>query len=313
MNMKKLIPSIVLSFLMGSTPNPAYSIGLALRFVDITLENVDPGSSFNLRVARNLPLVVINQDEERDAEIVVEVVPPQAKEMKDGYEPIPDPSWVRVVPNRFKLGPKASASADVLVDIPTDRRHVGHHYEVIIWVHTDQRNRVLMKNGVIYQVGLRSRLRISIGTPGPAALQREKLLKKLAEINVNFSVNPDNIYVQNVGIGKTVDLKPEKKTSLKVVNQADDAVKLKLTSISADENISPQSGYEYAPDPKWLVILPETVAVAGNTIKEVKMQLTVPNKPEYRSKKYAFLIRTTLSDESLPLAYNNMVYVTTEP
>ena len=145
----------------------------------------------NLREARNLPLVVINQDAENDVDIVIESVPPSEKEMKDGYEPIPDPTWIKAIPNRFHLGPKASAAADILIEIPNDPTLVGKHYECIVWVHTDQRNRALMEGGVVLQAGLRSRFRLSIGTMGPEALQREKALEKLATINTNFSVRPE--------------------------------------------------------------------------------------------------------------------------
>jgi hypothetical protein len=284
-----------------------------MRFVDVTLENVELGASFNLRVIRNLPLIVINQDDQNDADIAVETRVPDLKEMKEGYEPIPDPSWIRAVPDRFHLGPKASASADVVVDVPNDPKLMGHHYEAIVWVHTVAKNKVLSGGGVMFQAGLRSRFRMSIGTMGPASLQREKALKKLATINTNFSINPDNLFVQNVALGTVVDLKTVKNASLKAVNQSDDPVKLKLVSVEADQNITPQSGYEYAPDPQWLTLAPKVLNVPGNSIKEAKLSVNIPNKPEFHNKKYMFLVRTTLADESLPLAYNNMVYITTEP
>lgn len=299
--------------LIAFTLGDAAALGIALRFVDVTLENVDPGASFNLRVARNLPLIVINQDDENPTDIAIESTMPNAKEMKDGYEPIPDPSWIKVVPSRFHLGPKASASADVLVDIPNDPKLVGHHYEAIVWVHTDAKNKALPGGGVLIQAGLRSRFRFSIGTMGPASLQKEKALKKLATINANFSVNPDNLFIQDVEVGKNINLKAEKKASLKIVNQADDPIKLRVRAIPSDPNVMPQAGYENAPDPKWLTISPETLKVAGNSVKEVKLSLNIPDKPDYHGKKFMFLVQTTLSDDSLPLAYDNMIYVSTRP
>lgn len=292
---------------------PGWSLGIAMRFVDVTLENVEPGLSVNLREKSNLPLVVINQDTDNSVEIVIEAVAPKDNEMKDGYEPIPDPTWVRTIPNRFRLGPGASASSDVLINIPNDPKLVGHHYEVIVWVHTDQKNRALAQGGVVFQAGLRSRFRLSIGTMGPASLQREKALKKLATINTNFSVGPDNLYIQEVPLGKTIDLKVERKQSLKVVNQADEDVSLKFVSASADPNVQPESGYTYAADPKWLTLTPTSMNVDGNSIKEIKLQLNIPDKPENRGKNLFFLVQTSLKDDSLPLLYHNMIYVKTAP
>jgi len=184
---------------------------------------------------------------------------------------------------------------------------------VVVWVHSDTKNKILPEGGVLFQVALRSRFRISVGTVGPAALQREKALKKLATINADFSVNPDNLFVTGVTAGKEVDLKTDKKASLKVVNQSDDPVDLKFHTVPADPNISPQAGFTYASDYHWLSISPEKAHIAGNSIRDLKLKLTIPDKPEYRGKKYMFLVQTTLSDDSLPLVYYNMVYVTVEP
>jgi len=294
-------------------PGVGQPLGIAMRFVDVTLENVEPGANFNLRVIRNLPLVVTNQDEEAGADIVVESNIPTAKEMKEGYEPIPDSSWIKAVPARFHLGPKASAAVDVIVTIPDDPKLIGHHYEAILWVHTDAQKNAMQGGGLLLQAGLRSRFRMSIKTMGPASLQREKKLKKLATINTNFSVNPDTILIPHLAVGRAVDLKESNKASLKIVNQSDDPIKLKLTPIERDPNIVPQGDFIWAPDFKWVKLSPEIINVPGNAIKEVKMTVTVPDKPEFRNKKYAILMRTTLADDDLPIAYHNVLYFTTEP
>jgi hypothetical protein len=291
---------------------PLWGLGIALRFVDITLENVSPGTSVNLRVLKNLPMVVQNLDHEAGVDVIISAVLPNAKEMKDGYEPIPDPAWVKILPDHFHLGAAASAAADVLLTVPDDPKLIGHHYECIIWARTDRRD-APQNGGVVFQAGLRNRLRVSIGTMGPESLQREKALKKLAEINTDFTISPDNLFANGIPVGKMVDLKRERKASFKIINQADTAIELKISPVQADPNIIPQSGYENAPDPAWLTIEPRQVKVEGNSIKELKLSLRFPDGPQERGKKYMFLIKTTLSDESLPLAYYNMLYISTEP
>jgi hypothetical protein len=309
MRMKRL-RIILLIWLLA--PSAAQAMGISLRFVDITLEKVEPGAQFNLRVLKNLPMIVKNLDNEEGADIVIQAVLPNPTEMKDGYEPMPDPNWVRILPDHFHLGPSASASSDVVVTIPNDKSLMGRHFECIIWARTDRKN-VGDTHGVVLQTGLRTRLRMSIGTMGPESLQREKALKKLAEIDTNFTISPDNLFVSEVEVGKEVDLKRDKKTSLKVINQSDNPIDLKVAPVPADPNIIPQGGYANVPDYQWLKISPAKISVNGNSIKELKMTLTVPDQPEYKNKKYMFLIKTTLTDESLPLAYYNSVYVTTKP
>jgi hypothetical protein len=307
--MKKQI--LVLVLVMSC--RPLWGLGIVMRFMDVTLENIQPGDSINLRVSKNLPLVVLNPDQTGGGtDILIESLIPTPKETKPGYEPIPDPTWLKIVPDRYHLGPKASASSDMIVAIPNDPKLIGHHYEAILWAHTYVKNR-LASTGVVFQTGLRARVRMSIGTVGPAELQREKMLKKLASINVDFAVAPESIFLQNFPLGKWVDLKSERKASFKIINQADDPVELRLTPAPPDPNINPQAGYEYAPDSTWVEVQPRDTKVPGNSIKEVKLRLMIPDKPENRGKHYMFLIRTTLTDESLPLDYNNLLYISTLP
>ena len=163
------------------------------------------------------------------------------------------------------------------------------------------------------ETGLRHRIRMSIGVMGPESLQREKQMQKLATINTNFSISPDSLFVQGVRVGKPVNLYLEKKATLKVVNEADEPVKLKLAPAASDPNIIPQAGYVNVPDPSWIQVEPSVVKVEGNSIKPLQLKVNIPDKPEYHNQKYMFLIKTTLADESLPLEYNNMVYVITNP
>ncbi len=317
MNLRNTLHRVVLVSLCMAVPvlswRPLMALGLTLRFVDVTLENIQPGASVNLRTLKNLPLVVLNPDTDGSGiDLQIESLIPTLKETKAGYEPIPDPTWLKVVPDRYHLGPKASASSDMIITIPNDPKLIGHHYEVVIYAHTTVKNK-LERSGVVFQTGLRARVRMSIGTAGPAELQREKMLKKLASINVNFSVGPESMFIQDFPLGKWVDLKAERKASFKIINQADDPVELRLNPIAPDPNINPQAGFVYAPEPSWVKVEPHDIKVPGNAIKEVKVRVMIPDKPEYHGQHYMFLIRTTLSDESLPLDYNNLLYVNTVP
>jgi hypothetical protein len=312
MNLKTINRFAVIAAVIAAAARPAGAIGIAVRFVDITLENVSPGDSINLRVFKNLPMIVQNLDHEAGVDIAITAVLASGKEMKEGYVPIPDPNWVKILPDHFHLGPGASSAADVVVTIPNDPKLIGHHYECIIWTHTEQRQNG-MRSGVTFQTGLRNRLRMSIGTLGPASLQREKALKKLAEINVNFTISPDNLFVNEVPLGKALELKRDKRVALKVINQGDNPIELKMSVIPADPNIYPQAGYDYAPDPTWLRIDPPLIKVPENSIREARLLLHIPAGAEFHGRKYMFLVKTTLSDDTLPLAYYNMVYVATEP
>jgi hypothetical protein len=136
----------------------------------------------------------------------------------------------------------------------------------------------------------------------------------LATINTNFSISPDSVYVTDpIPLGRDVDLKVERHTAMKVINQSDDLVRLHIAAAAADPNNTPQQGYIDAPDYKWMDVSPNIISLPGNSIKEIRLHVKIPDKPENRNKKMMFIVQTTLADESLPLAYNNMLYVTTAP
>ena len=44
-------------------------------------------------------------------DVAISAVLADAKEMKQDYEPIPDPNWIKILPEHFHLGPGASAAA----------------------------------------------------------------------------------------------------------------------------------------------------------------------------------------------------------
>jgi hypothetical protein len=310
--MRKWLFTFILAGAAAALPSETLAYGVASRFTDITLEMVDPGLSVNLRVLKNLPMIIRNLDDVNGADVLVESVVPNGDEMKDGYSPIPNPDWIQIVPRRFHLGPAASASADIVVTIPDDKKLIGHHYEGIVWVHTEHK-RLPTDTGVFVETGLRHRIRMSIGVMGPESLQREKMLKKLATINTNFSISPDNLFVEDVALGMTVDLKSQRKSTLKVINESDEPVELKIKPVPADPNIVPQAGYKYTPDPKWITVDPSRVKVPGNSIKAFQLRVMIPDKPENRNQKYMFLLQTSLADESVPLQYYNMIYVATTP
>ena len=88
---KVVIISALLAF-MGGSAHAGYTV--STRFADVIMEYIQPGKVYNLRTMRDLPYRIENHSNgEADLEVSVESPPPH--ELKPGYEPIPDPSWVR--------------------------------------------------------------------------------------------------------------------------------------------------------------------------------------------------------------------------
>jgi hypothetical protein len=292
----KRILAMATALLCAAAPVFA-GIGLMTRFADVVLENLKPGS-YNLRVLKNLPYVVTNPGDLR-IDVVVEILAPNS--LMDGYEPIPDPNWIQILPNRFTLDPAQNHFSDIVLNIPDDPAYVGRHFQATIWAHTA---------GVgMVAAGMNSRLRFSIGTMGPDALQREK--KKKAMLTLDFDLKPETLNVIDATVGGEFNLKTERRQSLKLTNRADDPLKVKLTSIKWDDSFTRPAGYEAAPDPAWLKLKPEVQTIKPLTIGEFVPTLKIPKDPALKGKKFVFLVKAEVVAEKVtPVEVYSRVLVT---
>ena len=84
----------------------------------------------------------------------MELLFPEASELKEGFEAIPDLGWIKLDKAEFTgIKPGEAATTDVIISIPDDRQYQGKKYQVFIWSHTVGRS---------IGVGLKSKLLISI-------------------------------------------------------------------------------------------------------------------------------------------------------
>ena len=278
-------------------------LSLGVRFPDLVMENVAPGTVINLRQLKGLPYVVINQSDEMTLDVLVEpeipvLGPAQAKE---GYEPVPTADWLKVVPNRFKLGPGDAASSEVVLSVPDDPGLVGKHFQVNI--------KAKSQDVGMLALAVNSYVRFSIGAPGPASLKKEKDRQTLQKLDLEL--NPGALRMEKVPLGRLVPFADIKGAPLKIINKGNDPVKLKLVSIKPEANLR-EPGWTEQLDPAWLTVKPDVLKLKGNQIREVQVFLTIPDKPENRGKKFMFLLQAEMADLGLPLQFYTRVYVSTE-
>jgi hypothetical protein len=259
------------------------AVGISTRFADVVLENVQVGRLYNLRAEKNVPYVIKNRGS-ASARVTVEVLPPQQSELMPGYEAVPDPAWVKVVPNELVLEGNGSGFAELLLQVPDDPRYVGRHFQAVLWAHASG-------EGMI-GVGVKSRLRFSTGA-GPQTLEEEK--RRKAMMTLDFDFQPQTLFVDGAAPGVRLDLKESQGKSLKMTNRAETPVSFAVQSVPWDGRFSLPEGYEPAPDPSWLVADPGALDLEGLQVKIVRLMLQIPDGPSVKGKKYAFLVRARLA------------------
>jgi hypothetical protein len=264
-------------------PQPVLALGLAARFGDVVIENARIGQTYNLRDALKIPLGIENRSAV-EVTVVIEFEKPEKKVMKESWEPIPDPSWLKSIPGELRIGPNAQGFFDLLLTIPDDPSLNGRHFQATIKARTSGTG--------LFGVAVENNLRFSIG-PGPESLKEEKRKKAMAQLD--FNVSPQSIYVNDVPLGVKYDAKGEQNKVIRVANYAKDPLPMKLTSEEWDQRLYKPAGFEAIPDPKWITFKKAEQNISPDQIGTFSMIITIPNDEKYRGKKFAALIRTGLS------------------
>lgn len=148
-NLKICLFLLILIFCLSSH---LYAGGLSTTFGEVKLENLKIGEEYSMEETAEFPLVVQNTSDEQLA-LKVEVLYPKKEELKKGFEPIPDISWISLEKEEFTLKPQEKAKTDVIIKIPNDEKYAGKKYQVYLWSHTVGRS---------LGVGLKSRLLFTI-------------------------------------------------------------------------------------------------------------------------------------------------------
>ncbi|MBI4395647.1 MAG: hypothetical protein HY548_01035 [Elusimicrobia bacterium] len=236
--------------------------GLSTNFVDVVLDRLEAGRSYDVGRMTSQAFSLTNKSE-KPVTILVAPEAPASDNLKPGYEPIPDTSWIRVDPQRFAMRPGETRSLSVRVKVPKQAGSAGKHYQAGLWARTVEGTMA---------VGLRSRLRFSVMTEAPKADPAP------SQPSLKFS--------QDVLMAG-----PAGDAVLKVRNMTDKGLRVRMRSIYFQDESSVPSGYAPAPSPDFLAFESAYVDLAAGESKDVKLLFQIPPGRAHQGQKYAFLIK----------------------
>jgi len=301
-NRRKRLRNAALAFaaaILAAAPQAVFAkIGLSTQFVDVVFEGLKPGRSYNVRELRGVPYTVKNRGD-GEADVLVEAIVPEDKHIKAPYEPIPDPSWIVLTPDRIKIGPNSVGFSDIIVTIPDDPALEGKHFQAMFWAHT-------VNTGML-AAGVKSRFRFSIG-PGPDTLEKER--RQNAMVTLNYDLWPTSLYVKHAKAGKRYDVKRKEKKTFKLTNRNDERLELVPKAIPWPATaIKLPHGYETVQDLSWVEFKPGTWKVKGGRVKDMRVFLNPPK--ELAGKKIAFVVQLALPIGT-PVSAVHRMFVTVE-
>lgn len=281
MNRKALLTATLLAFgALHARPGEA-KVGLAAKFGDVILEGVQPGRTYSLREAARVPFGVQNRGD-AETTVVVEFDRPRTGNVSVDYEAIPDPTWLKAVPDRLTIPPGAVGFFDLLLTVPDDSALKGRHFQVMVKARGGEG---------MFGVAVENRVRFSVGQ-GPGSLKEEKKRKAMQQLD--FDISPKSLFLTEVPLGRSWDARKEAKKSVRIANFATDPLTVTLSVDAWDRRYPLPEGYEEIPDTSWVKVKMSTVTVESEEIATAGVVVEVPDKPEHRGKRWAATLKAGL-------------------
>jgi len=303
---KMIMIGLLILIFLGTARDTFAKTRMQSTFGEVIIENLRLGRTYNTREMVNLPLMMTNLSEEKVI-VKLSVMKPHPDLLREGYEPIPDTGWIELSTDRMEIPPGGHGATDVIIHVPSDERYAKKRYQVVIYS-------VAQGKGNI-SLGINHKLLFSIAPTDveveAQAKEDERKEKLLA--NLNYTVLPSKIMLYDFKLGEKQDLTELTEKTFKIINPNDEDYRYRIRSITIEKSkIASSPGYEDCPDPSFLTLSESEVDVPANTVKVIKLFLNIPDKKEYRGKKYMFLISTGLLGQAISVGQYNRVYVATE-
>lgn len=265
--MKKTLPLILFSIAFALFPSrdARADIGLSTRFVDVEVENVKVGTPVRLVQLKSKRYSVRNRSSV-PMHVRVQIGSPRVEDVYAGYEPIPDPSWVKVVPEEFLLQPNQRIFARIWIHVPAKAEYIGRHFQAKITATTDQ-------SPYVVAAAVQSRLRFSTG-PKPAAKEAVESMSLVLDVAS-----------QTVSAGKWFG----GSGTLEAANRSGEELQVECKSVPWDPAL-PLDGFEPAPDAAWLQVKESPMVLPAEGSGRFGFRVKIPRGAKTDAKGYAFLI-----------------------
>jgi len=274
--------------------------GLSTQLGEVVIENLQIGQTYNLKQLASLQLIVTNTSD-YGVDLRMDVLLPDKSELRKEAEPIPDISWVKLSQNLFKLSPNEKATSDIVLSIPDDDKYCGKKYEVTIWSHTLGSS----GSGMFLAYGLKTRI---IFTTDTVRATKSQVVTS-SDASVNFTLKPEEIFLDNIELGKIYDVEKNTGLVLKITNPSKQKQTFKLQSLTVDNSVATLTKeYLDAPDASYLEFSDSSFVLPPKGTKIIKMYLRFPAEKEYTGKKYMFVLHAFTVDEKVTTGVYSRVY-----
>jgi hypothetical protein len=164
------------------------------------------------------------------------------------------------------------------------------------------------------QVGVWSHLQITIVRSPEEQAQMEKNHKNGVVANMDYTLLPDKIVIENCPLGRVYDVKKELKKTMMIANSGENPIKLRVRQVAiGDTPLSLQTGYEI-PKPEWLHLKSDIIDAEPSSFVDPGLSIDIPKNAAFNNKKYMFVIKVEPADPKvIGVTFYGKIYVQTQP
>lgn len=152
-------------------------IGLATTFGEIKLTDLKIGCTYLIESFR------VTNTSSKPVTIKINVASPDIAQLKSGYEPIPDTSWIKLEKDKFEnVLPGHSIDTDIFVVIPQSTSLLGKKYQAYLYSYIEP-----VPLMAVVTVGLNTRLLLEINSELPKVEKKQRInILKIIEKLIPF-------------------------------------------------------------------------------------------------------------------------------
>jgi len=289
--------------------NEIYAAGMSSHCALMQLGNLKIGQSYSLQTLLGFPFSATYKGR-APADVYIEVKRPSTS-TPDGFEPIPDINWVKVVKDKFSVEPNETVETDIIVNIPDDEKYLGKKYFVNFRVASGPPKDNII-DLIAFSAGIICSLQFSIAPKPPTEEELHQLEKQKLKGGFSVLVSPDRIILYKVPLGKKINVKKDFGETLKIVNLTEENIVVNIESVEISKSgMFPSPGYTETPDKDFISIGIKKIKLKPDMIKEIPIYIEIPDREEHQKKKYFFVIKSEIIGENIHVNYLTKIYVNT--
>lgn len=280
---------------------------------EVHIKGVKVGQTYSIKDVFNTTLKFFYGGSDQIGKVKIVIQSPTHEDCLKGFEPIPDISWIKLDKDEFIMQPNTWGEADVIISIPDEEKYMGKKYQAFFLIREIPPLPEMIETGIGLGIGVavRPKLLLEIA-PNPATEEEKKMLmqKKIKTV-ANFELSPAVVFVDNLEVGRKVDIVKEENIKIRIINTTDDNIKLQISSVKFTDAVShqPLEGYEPG-EPEFLIIDKKNIKIKPDSIYIIPLKIFIPDEKKYKEKKLVFLLKVETIGP-VKLVYTSEIYVTT--